>query len=150
MQIDNAAGILAGTDFFSICTDEERRLLAFASERKRYPAGTIITRPGDVPVGAQVLVAGAVSVTPDGGEHPRVVSQAGAVLDLMSLMLERPRHVTITAISNVETLVVPRSAFMKLAADSPTLAQGAADRIRRDLMGFVSTVTSTRRKIGRD
>lgn len=59
MQIDNAAGILAGTDFFAICTDEERRLLAFASERKRYPAGAIITQPGDVPIGAQVLVTGA-------------------------------------------------------------------------------------------
>ena len=73
----------------SMAWSRNGKLLAFASERKRYPAGTVITRPGDVPVGAQVLVAGAVSVTPDGGEHPRVVSQAGAVLDLMSLMLER-------------------------------------------------------------
>jgi CRP-like cAMP-binding protein len=150
MQIDNAAGILAGTDFFAICTDEERRLLAFASERKRYPAGAVITNPGDVPIGAQVLVTGAVSVTPDDGGHPRVVSQPGAVLDLMSLMVEKPRHVTVTAISNVETLIVPRSAFLKLAANSPELAQGAADRIRRDLLGFVGAVTSSGRKIQKD
>ncbi len=35
MQLDDAATILARADFFEVCDAEQRRLLAFASERKR-------------------------------------------------------------------------------------------------------------------
>jgi CRP-like cAMP-binding protein len=149
MQIDDAASILAGADFFDICTDEERRMLAFASERKRYVAGSIILASGDVPAGPQVLISGSISITPDGaGEpDPMVISQPGAVISAVSLVVERPRRVTVRAIGIVETLLVPRHAFMKLATQSPDLAARAAGRIRRDLVTFVSAVTPIRKKM---
>jgi len=149
MQIDDAANILAGADFFEICTDEERRMLAFASERKRYPAGGVILESGEVPSGAQVLVSGTISITPDGSAEPNpmVVSQPGAVISVVSLVVEKPRRVTVRAISIVETLVIPRTAFMKLANQSPALAARAANRIRRDLVTFVSAVTPMKRRI---
>lgn len=149
MQIDDAAMILAGADFFDVCTDEERRMLAFASERKRYPAGSVILESGEVPDGAQVLISGSISITPDGaGEpNPMVVSQPGAVVSLVSLVVERPRRVTVKAISIVETLLVPRSSFMKLANQSPQLAARAAGRIRRDLVSFVSAVAPMKAKL---
>lgn len=149
MQIDDAAHILAGADFFEICTDEERRMLAFASERKRYPAGSVILESGEVPSGAQVLVSGTISITPDGSAEPNpmVVSQPGAVISVVSLVVEKPRRVTVRAISIVETLVIPRVAFMKLANQSPALAARAANRIRRDLVTFVSAVTPMKRRI---
>lgn len=152
MQIDDAATILAGADFFEICTEEERRLLAFASERKRYAAGTVISASGEVPPGAQVLVSGAISVTPDGPgtPEPRIVSQPGSVISTMALVVERPRRVTITAVDAVETLLVPRNAFMKLANQSPELARRAAAQIRRDLVGFVSVVAPLKGKIRKE
>ena len=152
MQIDDAATVLAGADFFEICTDDERRMLAFASERKRYAAGSVILESGHVPEGAQVLISGSISITPDGaGEpNPMVVSQAGAVISVVSLVLGRPRHVTVRAISIVETLLIPRSAFMKLANQSPALAARAATRIRRDLVSFVSAVTPMKRKLPKE
>jgi CRP-like cAMP-binding protein len=152
MQIDDAATILAGADFFDVCTDEERRMLAFASEWKRYPAGTVILASGDVTAGAQVLISGSISITPDGaGEpNPMVVSQPGAVVSVVSLVVDRPRQVTVTAISIVETLLVPRSSFLKLANQSPQLAARAAARIRKDLTSFVAAVAPMRRKIARD
>ncbi len=152
MQIDDAASILARADFFDICTEDELRLLAFASERLRYETGAVITHPGDVPAGAQVLIRGTVSIaTGERGEvKPRVVSQPGAVIDTMALMVGKPRHVTVTAVTSVETLLVPRSSFLKLASQSPEFAQRAADRIRRDLVGFVSAVAPLSRKFRRD
>ena len=152
MQIDDAATILAGADFFEICTDDERRMLAFASERKRYPAGTVILTSGDIPAGAQVLISGSISITPEGaGEpNPMVVSQPGAVISVVSLVVEKPRHVTVQAISIVETLLIPRAAFMKLASQSPALASRAANRIRRDLLSFVSAVTPMKRKLPKE
>ena len=152
MQIDDAATILAGADFFEICTDEERRMLAFASERRRYPADTVIVESGQVPEGAQVLVSGSISITPDvaGDAGPRVVSQPGAVISSIALVVARPRHVTVKAIGIVEMLFVPRQAFMKLAQQSPELARRAAGRIRRDLGAYVSSLSPMRKKIGKE
>ena len=63
MQLDDAATILAHADFFEVCTQDERRLLAFASERKKYRPGSVIYEAGEVPDGAHVLVSGTVSTT---------------------------------------------------------------------------------------
>ena len=49
MQLDDAATILSHADFFEVCDAEQRRLLAFASERKKYRPGSIIYKSGDVP-----------------------------------------------------------------------------------------------------
>jgi CRP-like cAMP-binding protein len=152
MQIDDAAAILAGADFFEICTDEERRMLAFASERKRYAAGSVIMTSGEVPGGAQVLISGSISISPDSNAEPNpyVVSQPGAVISAMALLTERPREVTVKAISVVETLFVPRNSFLKLVNESPELAKRAAASIRRDLISFMSAVTPMRKKIKKD
>ena len=42
MQLDDAATILGRADFFEVCDAEQRRLLAFASERKRFRPGATI------------------------------------------------------------------------------------------------------------
>ena len=55
MQLDDAATNLSHADFFEVCDAEQRRLLAFASERKKYRPGSIIYKSGDVPDGAHVL-----------------------------------------------------------------------------------------------
>ena len=60
------------------------------------------------------------------------------------------RIVAVTPLHIVETLIVPRQAFLKLANQSPELARRAADRIRRDLTGFVSAVAPAGKKIRKD
>ena len=127
-------------------------MLAFASERKRYPAGTVIIRSGDLPGGAQVLISGAVTVSPDGegAAKPHVVSQPGAVISAMALIVERPRQVTVEAVTVTETLFVPRVSFLKLANESPELAARAVARIRQDLFGFVSAIAPLKDKFRAD
>jgi CRP-like cAMP-binding protein len=145
MQLDDAATILARADFFEVCDAEQRRLLAFASERKRYRPGSVIYSSGEVPEGAHVLISGTVATTQEGGtENPFLVHETGAVLSAMALVVAKPRPVTIKAVDNVETLFVPRSAFMKLAQQYPDLARRAADRIRRDLTGYLSAIEKVR------
>jgi CRP-like cAMP-binding protein len=67
----------------------------------------------------------------------------------MALVIAKPRPVTIKAIDAVETLFVPRNAFMKLINQSPALAARAADRIRRDLSGYLEAIESTRGRFGK-
>ena len=141
MQLDDATTILGRADFFEVCDAEQRRLLAFASERKKWRAGSVIYEAGEVPEGAHVLVTGTVATYQQGDDsNPFVISAQGAVLGAMSLVVAKPRPVTVKAVDNVETLFVPRSAFMKLANQAPDLAQRAADRIRRELTGYLSAV----------
>jgi CRP-like cAMP-binding protein len=149
MQLDDATTILGRADFFEVCDAEQRRLLAFASERKKWRAGSVIYEAGEIPEGAHVLVTGTVATYQQGDEaNPFVISSQGAVLGAMSLVVARPRPVTVKAVDNVETLFVPRSAFLKLANQAPDLALRAADRVRRELTGYLSAVEQVRGKIG--
>ena len=149
MQLDDATTILGRADFFEVCDAEQRRLLAFASERKKYRPGAIVYQAGDIPEGAHVLVTGTVASYQEGDEeNPFVIATQGAVLGTMSLVVARPRPVTIKAVDNVETLFVPRTAFLKLANQAPELARRAAERIRGELMGYLSAVEKVKTKIG--
>jgi CRP-like cAMP-binding protein len=149
MQLDDATTILGRADFFTICDAEQRRLLAFASERKKYRAGAVLYEAGEVPEGAHVLVSGTIATYQQGDDNnPFVISSQGALLGAMSLVVAKPRPVTVKAVDNVETLFVPRVAFMKLANQAPDLAARAADRIRADLLGYLGAIDQVRPKIG--
>src|SRR5690606_22176688 len=128
-------------DFFDICTDEQRRMLAFASERQSFARGATLARSGEIAPGAQILMGGRLSVQPDGRVRPYVVDHRGAVISAMSLILSKPRPLTVTADTGVETLFVPRNAFMKLAKQSPDLARRAAERIQHDLLSYMSAIS---------
>jgi CRP-like cAMP-binding protein len=149
MQLDDATTILGRADFFSICDAEQRRLLAFASERKKWRPNSVIYQAGDVPEGAHVLVTGTSATYQDGDDaNPFVITSQGAVIGAISLVIAKTRPVTVKAVDNVETLFVPRSAFMKLANQAPELAARAAERIRGELMGYLGAIEQVRGKIG--
>ena len=149
MQLDDATTILGRADFFTVCDAEQRRLLAFASERKKWRPNAVIYQAGEVPEGAHVLVTGTVATYQDGDEsNPFVITTQGALLGAMSLVVAKPRPVTVKAVDNVETLFVPRSAFLKLANQAPELAKRAADRIRSELIGYLGAIEQVKPKIG--
>lgn len=151
MQLEDAATILSRADFFQICSAEQRRLLAFASERRRHPAGATIYKGGDISDGAHVLVSGTVTITGEGGGdgNPRIVNTAGVVLGAMALFVAKPRPVTVKAVDSAETLFVPRTAFMKLAKQFPDMAARAAQRIQRDVVGYLGAVDKAGRRIAK-
>lgn len=149
MQLDDAATILGRADFFEVCDAEQRRLLAFASERKKFRPGAVIYASGDVPEGAHVLISGTVATLQDGAQdNPYLVHEPGALLGAMGLVVAKPRPVTLKAIDAVETLFVPRAAFMKLANQYPQLAARAADRIRLELTSYLGAIEQVRGRIG--
>ena len=151
MQLDDAATILGRADFFEVCDAEQRRLLAFASERRKFRPGAVIYGSGDVQDGAHVLVSGTVATTHDGAEdNPYLIHEAGALLGAMSLVVSKPRPVTVKAVDAVETLFVPRSAFLKLLDQYPGLAERTADRIRRELTGYLGAIEKVRGRMGKD
>jgi len=149
MQLEDAATILSRADFFQICNAEQRRLLAFASERRRHPAGATVYKSGDISDGAHVLVSGSVTVAAEGEANPKIVQQPGVVIGAMALFVAKPRPVTVKAVDSVETLFVPRTAFMKLAKQFPDMAARAAQRIQRDVVGYLGAVDRAGRRIAK-
>ncbi len=102
-----------------------------------------------MPEGAQILISGTVATHQGADESdPFVVSTPGSVLGVVSLVIANPRPITVKAVDQVETLFVPRSAFMKLCNQAPDLAARAADRIRRELTGYLGAIEKAGPKIG--
>ena len=149
MRMDDAAGILARADFFDICDDEERRMLGFAGDRQYFAADDVIYQAGEKPLGAYVLVEGTVRARHEGAEagKPYALSEPGSVISPTALIIDKPRPVTFTAVTDCEMLFEPRLAFMKLARQNPDLAQRAAERIQQDLGRYMHALEPLRQKM---
>lgn len=143
---DDAAAILAQAEFFDICDDEQRRMLAFAGETRHIDPDEVLYAAGDVPLGAFVLMGGTLKVKPQ-TDKPYAISEPGSVVSAMALILAKPRPVTISAVTDCEVLFVPRQAFIKLVQQSPDLAQRAVDRIQTDLGNYLGALEPSRRKM---
>lgn len=124
-------------------------MLGFAGDRQRFDADSIIYKAGDVPLGAFVLIDGTVRARHEGAEagKPYALSEPGSVISPTALIIDKPRPVTFTAVTDCEVLFVPRAAFMKLARQYPDLAQRAAQRIQQDLGRYMHALEPLRTKI---
>lgn len=144
--MDDAAAMLARAEFFEMCDDDQRRMLAFAGDQQHFGAEQVLYRAGEVPSGAFVLLGGALQVVPQSGA-PYTIEEPGSVVSAMALILAKPRPVTISALGEAEVFFVPRHAFMKLVQQSPVLAQRVTARIEADLGSYLSALEPIRKKI---
>ncbi len=142
MELDDFSSALERADFFRFCDDEQRRLLAFASERRSFAAGDVIYRRGEESSGAYVLLRGEVLAgdSEEGGFKPQKIDERGAVLGEMGLFLTRPRRATLQAATDVELLFVSRSTFTKLMLQFPGLAEKAAQQVEEEMAGFLDAM----------
>lgn len=149
---DDAAEALAQAEFFDICDDEQRRMLAFAGDIRHFDPDAVLYKAGGMPLGAFVLIEGTLKAKPEGpgAGKPYAISEPGSVVSAMALILAKPRPVTISAVTDTRTLFVPRSAFLKLVQQSPDLAQRAVARIERDLGNYLGALDPVRRKMKAD
>ena len=124
-------------------------MLGFASDRRHVDADDIIYKAGDVPQGAYVLIEGTIKARNVGVEagKPYALSEPGSVVSAMALILDKPRPVTISAVTDCELLFVPRSAFLKLVRQYPELAQKAVQRIEGELSGYLTALDPLKRKM---
>ena len=147
MIMDDAAEALAQAEFFDICDDEQRRMLAFAGDLRHFDPDAMLYKSGAVPQGAFVLISGTLKSKQDGGGKPHVISERGSVVSSMALILSKPRPITITAVTDCETLFVPRTAFLKLVQQSPELAQRAVARVERELGNYLGALEPIRQRM---
>lgn len=144
---DIAAEALAQAEFFDICDDEQRRMLAFAGDQRLFDADAVLYQAGEVPQGAFVLISGTLKAQPDGPGQPYLVSEPGSVVSAMALILAKPRPITMSAVTESQTLFVPRYAFIKLIQQSPELAQRAIERVQQDIGSYLGALEPVSRRM---
>lgn len=149
MQLDDQASVIEAADFYSMCTPEQRRLLAFAAEQRQYRAGDVIYAQGEAGDGAYQVMSGMVRLSAQNGGagRGRVVESPEVLIGEMGLFLQRPRRSTLKAVTDAVLLFVPQSAFKKLLQQDPELAARTADRLRADLEAFLGDITRVGRQI---
>ena len=146
MQLDEAAHILGSADFFSICNLEQRRMLAFAGERKYLMPDETLFRVGDVTEGAYVLINGELVSQQSGSTLEIEIVQPGTVIGELALIAKHPRRAKVIARSRTDLLLVPRIAFSKLMQQYPEIASKAAAKIRGDVDQYVGSLSEVKSK----
>ncbi|HHB82741.1 MAG TPA: cyclic nucleotide-binding domain-containing protein [Devosia sp.] len=146
MELDETAHILGSADFFAICTLEQRRMLAFASEQVFFEAGKTLFVAGEVISGAYVLISGELISTKLSKrvEKPVFIDAPGTVIGELALIAKHPRRATITCKTDAKLLYVPRSAFAKLMQQFPDVAVRAMAFIQDDISKYVGSLKQVR------
>lgn len=146
MELDEISAVIASASFFTICDVDQQRLLAFASERRQFGTGDIVYSHGDPADGAYVLLRGRVAVTDDLQRPDKTYDVSGpdVMFGELALVLDRPRRTSVKAITEIDTLFVPRMAFVKLMRQYPDLVERAATRIEEELGTYLGRLDKFR------
>lgn len=112
---------LRAVPLFASCTKKQLEEIGRVADEIRLPAGKILAQQGHIGFDLMILVAGTAEVTRDG----IVVGEVGSghFIGEMAVLSERPRNATLTAITDVDVLVLTRSGLDQLLDDIPGLAK---------------------------
>jgi thioredoxin reductase (NADPH) len=98
-----------GAQMFLRFTDDELARLARFGERRRYKAGDMLARVGEVGPGVMLILSGQVDVTqPTGGEDSHIVThERGNFMGELAQLSGRPYLVNEKALTDVEAVAIP-------------------------------------------
>ncbi|HVB74736.1 MAG TPA: cyclic nucleotide-binding domain-containing protein [Ktedonobacteraceae bacterium] len=117
---------LARVDLFSGLDKKELQALAKSCQERKYSAGSALIKQGDSGVGLYVIISGHVKITltnnPDRAEGDLGVYGPGSVIGEMALLDDLPRSATVTAIEDVDALLLPVWEFRATVRNHPEIA----------------------------
>jgi CRP-like cAMP-binding protein len=112
--------LLAAVPLFRGCTKNELKSLDRATTRADYAAGHVLCREGAIGRELIILLEGQAAVARDGVQI--TVLGPGAFIGEMSLLDGGPRSATVTALTELSTLVLLSHEFWQVIDDVPPLA----------------------------
>ena len=118
------AGAVSGT-FLSLLDDAESAALLELGTHRGFPRGAVLMYEGEPGERAMILEEGRVKVTriePGGHETMLSIRDPGDVVGEVSLIDERPRLATVTALERVRALVIASSVFRAHLERTPRVA----------------------------
>jgi CRP-like cAMP-binding protein len=117
-------GAVAGT-FLSLLGDVERAALLELGTQRSFPRGAVLMYEGEPGERVMILEEGRVKVTriePGGHETMLSIRDPGDLMGEVSVIDERPRLATVTALEGVRALVIASSVFRGHLERTPRVA----------------------------
>jgi CRP/FNR family cyclic AMP-dependent transcriptional regulator len=112
--------LLKRIPLFAGCSRTELEAVSRVADELRLPAGRVLMRQGTPGRELIVLVEGEATVERDGATI--AVRHGGDFFGELALVTGRPRTATVTATTDLQTLVLDRLSFDRLLRDVPTIA----------------------------
>ena len=131
LQAPPETDLLRAIPMFAPLASSSVEALAVASERRRVQAGEVIVTEGDPAQEFFVIVEGEVEVTHDGAVLRR--EGAGDVFGEIGLLRDVPRTATVTAMTEVDLLVLGRRPFLETVSGTLDSMRAAEDLAWRRL-----------------
>jgi CRP/FNR family transcriptional regulator, cyclic AMP receptor protein len=113
-------GLLKQIPLFAGCSRAELEAVSRVADELTLPEGRVLMRQGMPGRELFVLVDGEVTVERDGDTI--AVRHGGDFVGELALVTGRPRTATVTARTDLQTLVLDRVSFDGLLRDMPTIA----------------------------
>jgi len=136
--------LLGGVPIFGGLDRSQRKLLAFASDRKTVAAGEVLFRQDEPGEKAYVVVEGQFDILVAGADGPLKVAEAGAgaVVGELALLCDAPRTATVQATSPAAVLRISKDVFLQLIKDNAevgsSLSRIIAGRLEKMVRGYVA------------
>jgi CRP/FNR family cyclic AMP-dependent transcriptional regulator len=102
-----------------ILTDEDRKELGQIGHRIRYPAGSILVGEGEETDFTLLILGGYVKVTSGSPDRVVAVTGPGETVGEMAALDGEPRSASAFALSDVEALYLPASAWLEFLYGHP-------------------------------
>lgn len=141
--------LLAEHPVFAALDREALRLLAFASDRLDYPAGTRLFVQGAPADGGFLLVQGSLEL--EQTRNGRAVSAGtvpeGALLGELALLTPTQRPATAVARTPVEVVKIPRTAFRRTLEEYPRSAEALRQRLAARVTELTGSLADVRGRL---
>jgi CRP/FNR family cyclic AMP-dependent transcriptional regulator len=123
MSIHAEVESLRKVPLFASIDTAKLKLLAFTSERLKFPEGAVLFHEGERGDCAYLLLSGQVDVSLAAPQGPVILATIGQhnIVGEMALLGDMPRSATVTAREPVEALRIGKEQFFQLLRDLPQM-----------------------------
>lgn len=123
MTIAEEVECLRRIPLFANVETSKLKLLAFTSERMNFKAGDVLFRQDEMGTCAYILLNGDAEVVVSGPGGPLAVATLGAneIVGEIAILCDVPRTATVQAVTDLDTLCVPKDHFLQMITDFPQM-----------------------------
>jgi CRP-like cAMP-binding protein len=116
--------LLKRIPLFANIDTSKLKLLAFTSERVRFPAGQVLCRQGEMGRAAFIIIDGEADVIVDAETGPLTVASVGRndFVGEIAILCDVPRTATVQARTDLTALVIAKDQFFRMITEFPQMA----------------------------
>jgi len=116
--------LLKRIPLFANIDTSKLKLLAFTSERVRFPAGQVLCRQGEIGRAAFIIIDGEADVIVDAETGPLTVASVGRndFVGEIAILCDVTRTATVQARTDLTALVIAKDQFFRMITECPQMA----------------------------